>query len=66
MLGSRHNGAGVRDEQKRLIEEVEEAQAKLRETIEESIRLTERSDVLIAQVKDGRGGGHWPPEQSSR
>ena len=43
------------EREKRLIREVEQAQTQLRETIEESKRLTEQSDALIAKVKGGLG-----------
>jgi hypothetical protein len=54
MLGFRHSGCKVPNErEKKLIGEVEATQARLRETIEASKRLAERSDALIAKVKHG-------------
>lgn len=42
----------ARDNQKELFSEIEQAQDELRESIEHSRRLVERSDALIQQVKD--------------
>lgn len=49
------------ENQKELFSEIEQAQDELRESIERSRRLVERSDALIQQVKDqsaapGEGG----------
>ena len=41
--------------EKKLIREVEQTQAELRATIEQSKRLAERSDALIAKFKEGLG-----------
>lgn len=40
------------DRQRELLSEIEQAQDDLRESIETSRRLCERSDALIRQVKD--------------
>ena len=40
------------DRQQELFSEIEQAQDELRESIEHSRRLVERSDALIRQVKD--------------
>jgi hypothetical protein len=40
------------DNQQQLFSEIEQAQDELRESIETSRRLVERSDALIQQVKD--------------
>ena len=51
----------AKDSQQELFSEIEQAQDELRESIEHSRRLVERSDALIQQVKDqsaelGEGG----------
>lgn len=53
------------DNQQELFSEIEQAQDELRESIEHSRRLVERSDALIQQVKDqsadpGEGGASGP------
>ncbi|HEX8238953.1 MAG TPA: hypothetical protein VF574_04350 [Allosphingosinicella sp.] len=40
------------DNQKELFSKIEQAQDELRESIEHSRRLVERSDALIRQVRD--------------
>jgi hypothetical protein len=40
------------DNKQQLFSEIEQAQDELRESIEHSRRLVERSDALIQQVKD--------------
>jgi len=50
--------------QQQLFSEIEQAQDELRESIEHSRRLVERSDALIQQVRDQSvdpGGGGQPP-----
>lgn len=42
-------------DQKKLFSQIEQAQEELRESIENSRRLVERSDALIQQVKDQAG-----------
>jgi hypothetical protein len=44
------------DSQQNLFSEIEQAQEELRESIESSRRLVERSDALIQQVKDQSTG----------
>jgi hypothetical protein len=44
------------DNQRELFSEIEQAQDELRESIEHSRRLVERSDALIQQVKDQTAG----------
>ena len=44
------------DNQQELFSEIEQAQDELRESIEHSRRLVERSDALIQQVKDQAAG----------
>jgi len=50
------------DKEQELFSEIEQAQDELRESIEHSRRLVERSDALIQQVKDQSadvaGGAH--------
>lgn len=44
------------DNQQELFSEIEQAQEELRESIEHSRRLVERSDALIQRVKDQSAG----------
>jgi predicted restriction endonuclease len=47
--------------QQQLFSEIEQAQDELRESIENSRRLVERSDALIQQVRDqSDGAGEGP------
>jgi hypothetical protein len=51
--------------QQELFSEIEQAQDELRESIENSRRLVERSDALIRQVRDQSadiGREPWPVE----
>lgn len=45
------------DNRQELFSEIEQAQDELRESIENSRRLVERSDALIQQVRDQAGEG---------
>jgi hypothetical protein len=52
----------ARNNQQELFSEIERAQDELRDSIEHSRRLVERSDALIQQVKDQSAG----PDEDSR